>query len=124
MHGRTVAPPAGTVPKGETEDAARQGGRQTMALGFLKKLFSGGGGSGGTHEAPPQEYNGYTIVATPQRDAGGWRVMGVISKEVEGEQKTHTFVRADTNPDLDGTVNLTVRKAKRLIDEQGDRIFG
>ena len=30
----------------------------------------------------------------------------------------------DTNPDLDGTVDLTVRKAKRLIDEQGDRIFG
>ena len=95
-----------------------------MALGFLRKLFSGGGsGSGGTHEAPPQEYKGYTIVATPQRDAGGWRVMGTISKEVEGERKVHTFVRADTNADLDGTVDLTVRKAKRLIDEQGDRIF-
>lgn len=95
-----------------------------MALGFLRKLFSGGEGSGGTHEAPPQEYNGYTIAPTPQRDAGGWRVMGTISKEVEGERKIHTFVRADTNPDLDGTVDLTVRKAKRLIDEQGDRIFG
>lgn len=95
-----------------------------MALGFLKKLFSGGSGSsGGAHEAPPQEYNGYTIVATPQRDSGGWRVMGVISKDIDGEQKTHTFVRADTNPDLDGTVDLTVRKAKRLIDEQGDGIF-
>ena len=95
-----------------------------MALGFLKKLFSGGGsGSGGSHEAPPQEYKGYTIVPTPQRDSGGWRVMGVISREVDGEQKTHTFVRADTNPDLDGTVDLTLRKAKRLVDEQGDGIF-
>ena len=94
-----------------------------MALGFLKKLFAGGGGSGGRHEAPPQEYKGYTIVATPQRDAGGWRVMGTISREIDGESKTHTFVRADTSPNLDGTVDLTVRKAKRLIDEQGEGLF-
>ena len=94
-----------------------------MALGFLKKLFGAAAGRAAPTKRRPQEYNGYTIVATPQRDTGGWRVMGVISREVDGERKTHTFVRADTNPDLDGTVDLTVRKAKRLIDEQGDGIF-
>ena len=92
-----------------------------MAFGFLKKLFAGGGTS--THQAPPQEYSGYTIVASPQRESGGWRVAGTISKEMDGEVKTHAFIRADTNPDLQGTVDLTIGKAKRLIDEQGDRIF-
>ena len=95
-----------------------------MAIGFLKKLFSGGGGPASAPAAAPREYKGYTIVATPQRDSAGWRVMGIISKEVDGERRNHTFIRADTSSDLDGSVDLTVRKAKQLIDEQGERIFG
>ena len=95
-----------------------------MAFGFLKRLFGSEGGGARTHEAPPQQYNGYTIVASPRQESGGWRVAGTISREVDGETRTHEFVRADTGPDPEGAVNLTLSKAKRLIDEQGDRLFG
>ena len=92
-----------------------------MALDFLKKLFSSSGPQ--VSEAPAQEYNGYTITPTPQKAENGWRVMGTIAKDIDGELKTHTFIRADTNGDLQATVDLTVIKAKRIIDEQGERIF-
>jgi len=35
----------------------------------------------------------------------------------------HQFGRADTSPDRDAIVALTVAKAQRIIDEQADRIF-
>ena len=95
-----------------------------MAFGFLKKLFGGGGGGARTHEAPPEQYNGYTIVASPRQDGGIWRVMGSIRKEIDGEVRTHEFIRADTSADPEGAVSLTLHKAKRLVDEQGDRLFG
>ena len=95
-----------------------------MVFDFIRKLFSSDSGGGGqVHQGDPQEYNGYTIQPAPQKDPAGWRVRGVISREVEGEAKTHTFVRADTYSDLDTIITMTVTKAKRIIDEQGDRIF-
>ena len=42
------------------------------------------------------QYNGYTIVASPRQDGGVWRVMGSIRKEIDGEVRTHEFIRADT----------------------------
>ena len=44
-------------------------------------------------------------------------------KDVDGETKVHPFVRADVYHDLDATADMVVHKAKRMIDEQGDRIF-
>ena len=93
-----------------------------MVFEFLKKLFAGGGGPQ-TATGDPVEYNGYVIVPMPQKAESGWRVAGTVSKEIDGESKTHTFIRADTSADVEGTIELTVMKAKRLIDEQGDRIF-
>lgn len=95
-----------------------------MAFGFLRKLFGGEGGGAPTHQAPPQQYNGYTIVASPRQEGGAWRVTGTISREIDGETRTHEFVRADTSADPEGAASLTLGKAKRLIDEQGDRLFG
>ena len=95
-----------------------------MAFGFLRRLFGGEGGGVRTHQAPPQQYNGYTIVATPRQESGGWRVAGTISREIDGETRTHEFVRADTSSDPEGAVTLALGKAKRLIDEQGKRLFG
>ncbi|MCP5153088.1 MAG: hypothetical protein H6983_02910 [Ectothiorhodospiraceae bacterium] len=93
-------------------------------VGFLKRLFSGGSG-----EPPPpreeasMEYEGFTIVAAPQQDAGGWRVAGAVRKEIDGEVREHTFVRADVSPDKDAVVQMTLAKGQRIVDEQGERIF-
>ena len=88
---------------------------------FLKSLFGGG-----DKKALPEEaevYNGYTIQPAPQNVSGGWSTEGVISKEIGGELKSHHFIRADTCGDRDGAVQLTLTKARVLIDQAGDDIF-
>jgi len=55
---------------------------------------------------------------------GQYRLAGTISKEVDGEIKTHKLIRADMFSDRDEAVSFTVRKAKQVIGEQGDRLFG
>ncbi len=95
-----------------------------MVFKFLRNLVSPA--SSAPRQPAPEasvEYNGYTIVPTPRQEGGVWRVMGVISKEIDGEAKSHTFVRADTHAGKDETVSLTVAKAKRIIDEQGEKLL-
>lgn len=90
---------------------------------FLRNVFSGGSGEAAA-AADPVDYNGFRIVPSPQRSEGGWRVHGVISKESQGEVRTHEFIRADSISDRDGAIEMTISKAKRTIDEQGERLFG
>ncbi len=94
-------------------------------LRFLRRLFSPTSQAG---ETPPRadasvEYNGYTITPTPAKEPGGWRLAGTISKGTAGDRKVHQLVRADTAADREAIVAMTITKAKRLIDEQGDRLF-
>ena len=92
-------------------------------MSFLKKLF--GGGEGGKPEAPAaeMEHEGYRIVATPQKEGEQFRIHGTISKEIGGETKSHTLIRADLFPSRDEAVTHTFRKAKLVISEQGDGLF-
>lgn len=69
------------------------------------------------------EYNGCTITAAPEQDGSGWRIAGTISRKIGGERRVLEFVRVDTSPDREVIVAMTVEKAKRIIDEQGDRLF-
>lgn len=91
---------------------------------FLRRLFSRGSAASETRRADARvEYHGYIIAPAPEKEPGGWRLAGTISKGAEGDQKVYQLVRADTSPDRDGIVAMTIAKAKRLIDEQGDRLF-
>lgn len=90
---------------------------------FLGRLFGGRGGSSGGAVVTTETYNDFQIHATPVNEANGWRVTGVITKTIDGVEKSHQFVRADTCADLDTAASMTVRKAKQLIDERGDRLF-
>ncbi len=91
---------------------------------FLRRLFSPGSGASETPRADASvEYNGYTITPAPEKEPGGWRLAGTISKGTGAERKVHQLVRADTSPDREAMVAMTIAKAKRLIDEQGDRLF-
>lgn len=91
-------------------------------MSFLKKLF-GGGENKGSQSAAAVEHEGYRIVATPQKEGGNYRVCGTISKEIDGEIKEHTLIRADTLPSLDAAVEMTISKAKQVIAEQGEKLF-
>lgn len=91
-------------------------------MSLLKKLFGGGGGSA-EPDAPTEEYEGYRITATPISEGQTFRVAATIEKEVSGETKTHKLIRADTVQGLEAAQAASVRKAKQVIDEQGERIF-
>lgn len=92
-------------------------------MSFLKKLFGGGA----VKEEPAVEaieYNGFLIRPAPFVEEGQHQTCGIISKMIDGETKEHRFIRADRFASRDDAINVTMRKARQLIDEQGERIFG
>ena len=100
--------------------------------GFLKGLFGGGraadddGGEGAAPRIGPEglEYKGFRIHPQPRRQGGQWLTAGVIRKEVAGEAREHAFIRADTFGSRDDAAAMAVEKAKLIIDERGERVFG
>ena len=89
-------------------------------MSFLKKLFGGGDAPA---DAQGEDYNGYLITPTPQRDGTQYRICARIEKEIDGTLRSHTLIRADTIGDEDEAAAASIAKAKQMIDEQGDRIF-
>lgn len=94
-----------------------------MTDSFFKRIFGKRDEPGPTKAAASEQYNGFEVHAAPVKEANGWRVTGSIAKEIEGVRKQHDFVRADCCGDLESAASLTLRKARQLIDEQGERIF-
>ena len=100
--------------------------------GFLKGLFGGGreaGEESGEGKAPrigPEgvEYKGYRIHPQARQQGGQWLTAGVIRKDIAGVAKEHSFIRADTFGSKDDAAAMAVEKAKLIIDERGDRMFG
>ena len=93
-----------------------------MLRAFLARFF--GGSAAAPPEEDPVEYNGYRIRPTPFPRLGQYQTAGVIEKEIGGEVKEHRFVRAETHSSHEEAVAYSIVKAKQIIDEQGDRIFG
>lgn len=88
-------------------------------MSFLSKLFGGGGG--GTQPTPNTEtYEGFTITPEPQREGTNWR----IAARIEKDGKSHLLIRADQLSDRTECEKASIGKAKQMIDEQGDRLFG
>lgn len=92
-------------------------------MSLFKKLFGGGAGSA-AKEPEPEVYQGFRIIATPQKEGSQFRISARIEKEIAGETKTHQLIRADMLGDVESASTASVDKAKKLIDEQGDRLFG
>ena len=92
-------------------------------LGFLKNMLGGGSGDREPEGADPVEHGGFTIVATPRKASGGWSTEGHIRKVIDGEPKEVHFIRADTSTSREAAITLSVGKARKIIDEQGERVF-
>ena len=90
-------------------------------MSILKRLF--GGGAGGTSDREPELYNDFRIFPEPVKDANGYRIAARIEKEVAGETRVHKLVRADTIQGEDEAIAFSIRKARQVIDEQGEAIF-
>jgi hypothetical protein len=94
-------------------------------MGLVRGLF--GRKESGAESAPAAdavEYEGYLIHPAPRRQGSGWLTAGSITKQFPDGPKEHQFVRADTFGDRDSAIAFAVSKAKQIIAEQGDRMFG
>jgi hypothetical protein len=95
-------------------------------MSFLKKLFGGGSddaGASGKPGGPSEEYKGFSIAPSPMAEGGQYRLRAIITKDVDGDEKSHDLIRADIFSDKDMASSAAVAKAKQMIDEQGERIF-
>ncbi len=84
------------------------------------------GSSAPSDPAPAQgeEYKGFRIAPAPIAEGGQFRVSARIEKAIDGTTRSHTLIRADTSSSRDEAAAISLGKAKQMIDEQGDRLFG
>jgi hypothetical protein len=94
-------------------------------VSFWKKLF-GGGAVEDAEGAPAaaEEYKGFTIRAAPYRSDGQFQTAGIVEKTIDGARKEHKFVRADRHASYEDAVAFSLSKARQLVDEQGEQMFG
>lgn len=95
-------------------------------MSFLKSLFGRAKQAASSGPGAPirsEEHEGYLIEATPYLEGGQYQVAGTISKEIGGERKVHKFIRADRAPSVDDAADMSVRKAKQIIEQVGERMF-
>ncbi|AEY02452.1 transcriptional activator HlyU [Oceanimonas sp. GK1] len=88
---------------------------------WLKNLFAASAPAGPRFE--PEEYKGFTIIPEPGAEGGQYRLQGRILQERDGEPREYRLIRADLLPTAEQAAELMVSKAKRLIDENGERLF-
>jgi hypothetical protein len=93
----------------------------SMLKGLFARLF---GNAAAPAEEDPVEYEGYRIHPTPFPRLGQYQTAGIIEKEIGGEVREHRFVRAETHSSREEAIAFSIAKAKQIIDEQGDRLFG
>jgi hypothetical protein len=69
-------------------------------------------------------YGGLIIQVAPLKDDNGWRVGGaILSSDDPATAQRLAFVRADVFSSRETAAEMTLAKAQRLIDEQGERLF-
>jgi hypothetical protein len=96
-----------------------------MGLGSLFGKLLGGGDKAPAAAVPAEsvEYKGFTITAAPIKEGGQFRTAGTISRVVDGQQQAVQFIRADNHSDRQSAVTHSERKARQIIDEQGEGMF-
>lgn len=92
-------------------------------MSFLKKLFGGSGSQSSGPQFDAVEHEGHKIVPQPMPESGQFRLQATVSKEIGGETKEHRLIRADVFPSAEQAAEFAVRKAKLLIDQQGDALY-
>ncbi|MCW8906373.1 MAG: HlyU family transcriptional regulator [Sedimenticola sp.] len=92
-----------------------------MGIGSLfRSLFSGRRSEEEAASLPAEHYKGFEISADPMPDGGQFRVRGWIRRDGQ----SHRFIRADLLPTRELCALEVQRKARILIDQQGEELFG
>lgn len=88
-------------------------------MSLLSKLF----GSSAPKEPEAETYDGFRVIPEPVKEGTQFRLGARIEKEVDGELKTHSLIRADTFGSEEEASRFALVKAKQLIDQMGERLF-
>lgn len=90
-------------------------------MSLLSRLFRGKPKAEATQTATEaEEYKGFRVTPKPIREGGQYRVAARIEKD----GRVHDLVRADTMASVEDATMISRNKARQMIDEQGDRLFG
>ena len=92
-----------------------------MIMKFLRGLSGSGSKEPARHDAV--DYKGFSIVPTPRQVTGGWTTEGIISMGSGEDARSEHFIRADMLMSEEDAVDYSVTKAKKIIDELGERLF-
>jgi hypothetical protein len=95
-------------------------------MSWLSRLFGGGKEQAGASPVPAAEaeHRGFTIRAEPYKsESGHFQVAGTIVKVIDGEERQHSFVRADRLASRDEAAEVSLQKGRQIVDEQGERLF-
>ncbi len=91
-------------------------------MGLFSRLF-GGKAEAKAVSVEPVEYKDFLIYQEVIAEGGQYRVAGRITKEIDGETKTHRFIRSDVVSNKSDAEELMLKKAQMFIDQMSGRIF-
>ncbi len=92
-------------------------------LDGLKGLFGGGSTAKPSIAAAPEIYKDLRIYAEPMAEGAQWRMAGRIVMGEGDAAREHRFIRADIFSNRAELETATLRKARQIIDEQGQGLF-
>lgn len=92
-------------------------------MSFLKRLFGRSVADSAPASEPVRLYRGFEVRPEPIEEGGQYRLAALIGKEIDGEMRSHRLIRADLFPTAQEATAAAVRKAERVIDEQGDALL-
>ncbi|MCS7268709.1 MAG: HlyU family transcriptional regulator [Geminicoccaceae bacterium] len=97
-----------------------------MTLGdLLRRFFSGSARSGAqAHPSAAVEHHGFKITPMLRQQGGQYLTCAIIEKDFPEGPRRYELIRADTHSSAEEAKAFAILKARRLIDEQGDRLFG
>jgi len=85
-------------------------------MALFSKLFGGGK----SEATPAEHYKDFAITPIPQKESNGWR----LGARIEKDGQAHSLIRADVLQTKEQADAASIAKARQMIDEQGDRLFG
>lgn len=77
----------------------------------------------GRREVEAVVYQDLRIYPTPMPEGGQWRLAATIVKGTGAQEMEYMLVRADVFASRDDAANFAIRKARQIIDEQGEKLF-
>lgn len=89
-------------------------------MNFLSRLFA----KSAPAPVQPILHKDFRIFPQPIREGSTFRIAARVEKDIGGELKVHSLIRADTRATLDEATEATILKAKQAIDQLGDTLFG